>query len=178
MMSVTIFLGILGLQALAFCKIEHWAYSDSIYFSVQTALTIGYGDFTPSTPAGKVLVFPFSVLTISQLGNEIALIIGFISARADERRDRWRKRYEKAMHDMADRKRPQAGLLEEMALIHYINSREEMSVCCLGRGGADLRMTQVYDLLWSVLSLVTFWVVGAAIFSKIEGWPYGWVPLP
>ncbi|EIW70019.1 hypothetical protein TREMEDRAFT_30177 [Tremella mesenterica DSM 1558] len=160
MISVTIFLGILALQSLVFCKIEHWAYSDSIYFSVQTALTIGFGDFSPTTTAGKVLVFPFSVLTISQLGNEIALIIGFISQRANERRDRWKKRYETAMHQEANSKRPHAGLLEEMALIHRINSREEM-------------MSQVYDLFWSAVSLVVFWVSGAAIFSSIEGWPYG-----
>ncbi|RXK36226.1 hypothetical protein M231_06496 [Tremella mesenterica] len=160
MISVTIFLTILALQSLVFCKIEHWAYSDSIYFSVQTALTIGFGDFSPTTTAGKVLVFPFSVLTISQLGNEIALIIGFISQRANERRDRWKKRYETAMHQEANSKRPHAGLLEEMALIHRINSREEM-------------MSQVYDLFWSAVSLVVFWVSGAAIFSSIEGWPYG-----
>lgn len=98
------------------------------YFSVQTALTIGYGDFTPTTTAGKVLIFPFSVLTISQLGNEIALIISFISARSAERRERWKRRYEAAMHQEANALRPKASLLEEMALIHQINSREEMYV--------------------------------------------------
>jgi potassium channel subfamily K len=94
--------------------------------SSQTALTIGYGDFAPTTTAGKVLIFPFSVLTISQLGNEIAIIIGFISSRAEERRDRWRQRYEGAMHAEANRLRPKASLVEEMALIHQINNREEM----------------------------------------------------
>ncbi len=93
---------------------------------MQTALTIGYGDFTPVTTAGKILVFPFSVLTISQLGNEIALIITFISARAEDRRSKWRKRYEGAMHREANELRPKASLVEEMALIHQINSREEM----------------------------------------------------
>lgn len=126
MLSVTAFLGILAIQALAFSKIEGWSYLDSIYFSVQTALTIGFGDYSPEHTAGKVLVFIFSVLTISQLGNEIALIIAFISAHANERRDRWRRRYEGMMHRQANVKRPDAGLIEEMALIHQINSREEM----------------------------------------------------
>ena len=126
MLSVTLFTAILALQALVFCEIEGWSYTDAIYAAVQTALTIGYGDFVPTTTAGKVLVFVFSVLTISQLGNEIAMIIKFISVRANERRERWRKRYEGAMHREANAIRPKATLLEEMALIHQINSREEM----------------------------------------------------
>jgi potassium channel subfamily K len=126
MLSVTAFVFILAIQALAFNQIEGWSYLDSIYFSVQTALTIGFGDFTPDQAAGKALVFVFSVLTISQLGNEIALIIAFISAHANERRDRWRRRYEGVMHREANVKRPDAGLIEEMALIHQINSHEEM----------------------------------------------------
>ncbi|CAD6573140.1 MAG: hypothetical protein TREMPRED_000733 [Tremellales sp. Tagirdzhanova-0007] len=160
MLSVTIFISILALQSLAFCKIESWAYSDSIYFSVQTALTIGYGDFHPVTTAGRILVFPFAVLTISQLGNEIALIIAFISDRAEARRDLWRKKYEQAMHREAQKIRPRATLLEEMALIHQINTREEI-------------ISQMYDLVWSVASLVTFWVIGAGVFSSVEGWTYG-----
>ena len=34
-------------------------------------------------------------------------------------------------------------------------------------------MSQMYDLLWSALSLIMFWVIGAAMFSCIEGWSYG-----
>ncbi|KAK8869612.1 hypothetical protein IAR55_000179 [Kwoniella newhampshirensis] len=159
-LSVQLFMAILAIQSLVFCKIENWTYADGIYFSVQTALTIGYGDYHPLTTAGKVLVFPFSVLTISQLGNEIALIIGFISSRADERRDKWRRRYEGAMHREAMAVRPRATLTEEMALIHQINGREET-------------MNQLYDLMWSVFSLIVFWVLGATAFSQIEGWTYG-----
>ncbi|KAL7423995.1 Potassium channel [Cryptotrichosporon argae] len=160
MLSVTAFMVLLAIQSLVFCKIESWAYLDAIYFSVQTALTIGYGDFTPTTTAGKVLIFPFAVLTISQLGNEISLIIGFIAGRADARRDKWRKRYEGAMHREANKVRPHASLTEEMALVHQINKREET-------------MSQVYDLMWSALSLIVFWVIGATLFSEIEGWTYG-----
>ena len=79
----------------------------------------------PTTTAGKVLVFPFSVLTISLLGNMIARIIGFIGSRSEARRERWRKQYEEVMHDEANKLRPKASLIEEMALIHEINSREE-----------------------------------------------------
>jgi potassium channel subfamily K len=126
LLSVTIFITILAIQALVFCKIEGWTYLDAIYFSVQTALTIGYGDFTPTQTSGKILVFVFSVLTISQLGNEIAVIVDFFSARAEERRDMWRQQYEGMMHKEANKEHPDAGLLEEMALIHQINTRQDL----------------------------------------------------
>lgn len=126
MLSVTAFVAILAVQSLVFSKIEHWDYVSGIYMSVQTALTIGYGDYVPTTTAGKVLIFPFAVLTISQLGNEIALIIGFIKQRAEERRNKWRQSFEGAMHREANSLRPKAGLTEEMALVYRINSREEM----------------------------------------------------
>jgi potassium channel subfamily K len=124
MLSVTAFLSIIALQALVFSRLEHWAYADGIYFSIQTALTIGYGDFTPSTAAGKVLVFPFAILTISQLGNEISLIVEFIRERSRERRKVWRDRYEGAIHREAEALKPRATLVEEMRLVHEINKRE------------------------------------------------------
>lgn len=95
-------------------------------FSTQTALTIGFGDYSPTSTAGKVLVFIFSVLTISQLGNEIGNIISFFSSLAQQRRDSWRRKYEGAMHREANSLRPNASLLEEMALIAQINRREEL----------------------------------------------------
>ncbi|KAE8540951.1 hypothetical protein D1P53_002304 [Cryptococcus gattii VGV] len=97
---------------------------------------------------------------MSQLGNEVALIISFISRRAEERRKKWRLRYERAIHQEANSMRPKAGLMEEMALVYRINSREELII-------------QLYDLIWSAISLIVFWVLGAAAFSQIEGWSYG-----
>ena len=63
---------------------------------------------------------------MTQLGNEVSIIIEFIGSRAQDRRDRWRAKYEDAMHREANELRLQASLVEEMALIHQINTREEM----------------------------------------------------
>jgi potassium channel subfamily K len=95
---------------------------------VRSALTIGYGDLVPVNTWGKILVFPFFVLTISQLANEVLIIFGFIKDRAEQRRNEWRKRYEAAMHAEANTVRPMASLVQEMALIQDINKREEMFV--------------------------------------------------
>ena len=125
MLSVTAFMSIIALQALVYSRLEHWSYADGIYFSIQTAFTIGYGDLTPTTPATKALIFPFAILTISQLGNEISLIVAFIRERSHERRRVWRRQYEGAIHREARLLRPNATLVEEMRLVHDINKREE-----------------------------------------------------
>lgn len=37
-----------------FHLVEKWDWLDSVYFTVVTMATVGYGDFTPKTPEGKV----------------------------------------------------------------------------------------------------------------------------
>ncbi|GFZ48406.1 hypothetical protein JCM24511_06154 [Saitozyma sp. JCM 24511] len=138
MVSVTLFLVVIGFHA----------------------LTVGYGDLVPTNTWAKILVFPFFILALSLLGNGIVIIFGFIRSRAEQRRDKWRQRYEAAMHAEANKLGPRATLLQELALIHQINKREEM-------------MSQLHDLIWSALALVVFWLSGAAMFQAIEGWSYG-----
>ena len=38
-----------------FHRVEGWSYLDSFYFSAISLATVGYGDFTPHTAAGKLL---------------------------------------------------------------------------------------------------------------------------
>ncbi|MDO5058482.1 MAG: potassium channel family protein [Neisseria sp.] len=39
--------------------IEKWSWLDSFYFAVITLSTVGYGDFAPHTPAGKLFTIGF-----------------------------------------------------------------------------------------------------------------------
>jgi hypothetical protein len=34
-------------------------------------------------------------------------------------------------------------------------------------------ISNAYDLLYSLLGMVTFWFIGAALFHFMEGWDYG-----
>jgi voltage-gated potassium channel Kch len=60
----------------------HWVeglrWIDAVYFSVITLTTVGYGDFSPQTDAGKIF-------TIFYILNGIGIIFGFINAKYGRR---------------------------------------------------------------------------------------------
>lgn len=128
LLSVTGFTVLVGFEALAFSQLENWRYLDAIYFSVQTALTVGYGDLTVQTAPGKVLLFIFAVLTLAQLGNAVSITIDWVQSRAVERRQKWLKKYSIAIHTSAVRRKPYATLIDEIALLHQINLHQESCV--------------------------------------------------
>jgi len=49
---------------LVYSFIEGWTYLDSLYFTVVTVTTIGYGDLAPQTEIGKIFTMFFSFLGI------------------------------------------------------------------------------------------------------------------
>lgn len=52
--AVVFFLVILLIGTLFYHNVEELNYLDSVYFSVVTMTTVGYGDFHPLTDAGKI----------------------------------------------------------------------------------------------------------------------------
>lgn len=63
---------VLAIGTVTYHFLEGWSYIDSLYFSVVTLTTIGYGDFAPKTDTGKL----FTVIYIL-LG--IGIILSFIN---------------------------------------------------------------------------------------------------
>jgi len=66
-------LAILGLGTVVYRYLEEWSWIDSLYFSVITLTTVGYGDFSPSTDAGKLF-------TIFYIFVGIGVILSFVEA--------------------------------------------------------------------------------------------------
>ena len=172
------FVLVIALQGLIFSKIESWSFFTGVYFSIVTSLTIGYGDFSPTTTATRVLLFPFAVTTIALLGVILNNLVNFVAERAEERKQRWRERFEE--------KYSQFGVEDEAA-----NRSLAMELLRIKKmEAAEGRFVKVFDLISAVVSMVTFWIIGeswwlvscgpvlthhtgAVIFSAIEGWAFG-----
>jgi len=60
--GVIIFFTVLFTGALVFGHIEGWEFAESVYFCFVTLTTIGYGDYTPQTTAGRCVVIPFAFM--------------------------------------------------------------------------------------------------------------------
>ena len=67
-----------------FHLLEKWSWIDSLYFTITTLATIGYGDLTPTTPVGKLVTVLF---VISGVGIFLAFLNKVMEGRV-ERRER------------------------------------------------------------------------------------------
>ncbi|KII87652.1 hypothetical protein PLICRDRAFT_643132 [Plicaturopsis crispa FD-325 SS-3] len=159
MLSVMWLFSIVALEALVMSHIEHWAYFDGIYFSVVTMFTIGIGDFAPTQKSSQILLFPFAIITIAALANQISIIVGFIAARASQRKESWHALYD-SLQTSKQRLRKTTDLEKEMRFLQTLARREGI-------------ISKMYDLSWSLAGFVVFWACGAAIFCAVEGWAYG-----
>jgi len=57
-------LAVLGGGSIAYHYLEGWSWIDSVYFSIITLTTIGYGDFSPQTEAGKLFTIFYIIIGI------------------------------------------------------------------------------------------------------------------
>jgi len=62
---VAVSLFFIGLGTVFYHLVEHFAWIDSLYFTVVTLATIGYGDFVPHTTAGKLFTIFYVIIGIT-----------------------------------------------------------------------------------------------------------------
>lgn len=89
------------------------------------------------------------------------MLVGFISAFTDVRRQKWRTNFRKR----AERKFGEGGsrpakLEDEVKFLNDLQNKEE-------------RLSQWFDLGISMAGFMSFWLIGAIIFHVTEGWDYG-----
>lgn len=70
-------LSLLVVGTWVFHRVEGWSYLDSFYFSAISLATVGYGDFTPATAAGKLLTVFY---VFAGFGLLVALLTLFANA--------------------------------------------------------------------------------------------------
>jgi len=76
---------LLGGATLFYTRIEHWSVVDSLYFSVMTMSTIGYGDLAPTTDMSKLFTVIFAVLSIGVFAMVVSKIVAITLERKKQR---------------------------------------------------------------------------------------------
>ncbi|QRV84630.1 ion channel protein [Ceratobasidium sp. AG-Ba] len=159
MLQNTMLIALIGLTALIFSKIENWSYIEREYFTTVTFLTIGFGDFYPTKPSTKVLLFPLALLGITLLAECISMIVSFFNKHHQQHKARARAEREKQWQlEQMDTQEP--SLEREIEFLAQLHERQ---------GWRE----QYAELLRSAFGFLTFWFVGAAIFGALESWSYG-----
>ena len=68
-------IGLVVLAAWAISWVEKLPFGEALYFSFITGLTIGYGDISPATPAGRVISILIGLVGILFTGIVVAIAV-------------------------------------------------------------------------------------------------------
>lgn len=82
--GLVLFVGaVIAAGTLFYRTAEGWSWLDALYFSVITLTTVGYGDLSPQTAAGKVFTIVYILVGLGAF-------TAFVTAIAGKQRERWR----------------------------------------------------------------------------------------
>ncbi|WP_319020244.1 potassium channel family protein [Streptomyces peucetius] len=77
-------------------------YPTALWWSIETATTVGYGDFYPVTPWGRVIAAVVMVVGITTYGIVTAALATWFVGREDRRRRHLDRMVEEAVHRLSD----------------------------------------------------------------------------
>ncbi len=78
---------LIGAASAAFRWAEGWSWLDAVYFSVITISTVGYGDITPKTDAGKLITIFYVLCGLGLFVATASSIADRIISRASTHRE-------------------------------------------------------------------------------------------
>ena len=183
MLQTIAYLVYLMVGAVVFAHIESWTYLDTVYWANYTLLTIGIGDYAPTTHVGRGLLFPFAIFGIVILG----LVIGSIRSLVLERGKKklGARMVEKHREKMVHKLNTKGGKVR----ITPLSKKQQMASD--GKSEIErredeftlMRKIQAHaatrrkwtSLLVSGCAWFSLWFIGALVFYKAErnqGWSY------
>ena len=165
-----------------YAKVEGWMFLDALYFTNYTLLTVGIGDYAPSTHLGRGLLFPYAIGGIIILGLVIGSIRTLVLERGKKKigsrilEKQRRAHLEKMMKNKAHHLTPIESKQQarEMGMSEQQRREEEFQVMRKIQEKASANQ-KWQALLISGSAWLFLWFIGALIFYFAEyeqGWSY------
>jgi voltage-gated potassium channel Kch len=86
---------ILAAGTVVYHFLEGWDWIDSIYFSIITLTTVGYGDFSPQTAEGKIFTIFYIIVGIGIILSFINTVYNHYNDVKIDDKDRKKRRYKR-----------------------------------------------------------------------------------
>ena len=159
-----------------YAKIEGWMFLDAVYFTNYTLLTVGIGDYAPSTHLGRGLLFPYAIGGILILG----LVIGSIRSLVLQRgKKKLGKRMVEKKRELLLKRMSRKDQTDKLNPIHSKDQAEEVGMSERERREAEFKlMREIQNQAstrqkWQALFVsgsawLILWLIGAVVFYKAE----------
>lgn len=176
MLQTMSFVTYLLLGALVYSHIEGWEYLNAVYWADVTLLTVGLGEYSPSTSLGKGLLFPFAIGGILMIGLVVGSIRSLVLDRGKEKLSLRivEKKRSKATHNVDERRQTirispfaKADFNTDPSLSQAQRRREEFTAMRRVQAAGE-RERRWFGLLTSGAFALLLWFVGAAVFQQTE----------
>ena len=66
---------VIGIGTVFYHRVEGLSFLDSVYFCVMTLATVGYGDITPHTPAGKIFTIFYVLIGVGIIASSVSYLL-------------------------------------------------------------------------------------------------------
>ncbi|KAH3671085.1 hypothetical protein OGAPHI_000796 [Ogataea philodendri] len=140
-----------------FTALLHVSYGEALYFAIVTILTIGLGDFVPSTSAAQALTLLWCIVGLVTFGLIISTIRELVMF-SSESTFYWHR--VQFFRNIELQNLP-ADLSPEDSFnrMKHVNRRA-------------LSYEKLFSTMTIVVSWLVFWLLGSLLFTVYEGWPY------
>lgn len=70
-----VILTVIGIGTVFYHRVEGFSFLDSMYFCVITLATVGYGDLSPQTPAGKIFTMFYVLIGVGIIASSVSYLL-------------------------------------------------------------------------------------------------------
>ncbi|OAQ29585.1 hypothetical protein K457DRAFT_19088 [Linnemannia elongata AG-77] len=142
--------------AATYTWLEGWSFDNAVNFCIVSFSTIGYGNVSPQTIAGRVIFFFYAIIGISAVGY---FIVALRNAVLEQFQWRLLERFSKPAHIT----RVQTRMSTKDMSFPLARFEEEQRVKKMVKRNMIIRMSTIWIVLW---------FGGAGVFCAFEDWSY------